>query len=940
MTAQVAWAETWADVLAGVAGVSCGAAMSLILTRTKFSPPLRKGLLVERPQLLARLQNVAHCRLAVIQAAAGFGKSSLLTQLHQYLKDQGRRTAWLSLDVRDNEYAYFLNCLVAALQQLGAHVDSSWMEAGRDKHRPVHASAGAMLSDAIASLEEDCVICVDDYHVLHDREIEELLASLLQNLNSRLSWVIATRDTPSRLPLSRLRVFNELIEVGASDLLFTDGETEQFFKNIALDLQPELASTLNARVEGWVAGLQLASLTLRGASDRVALIREFSGTYRNVADYLKNEVLLSLNADVKRFLLDTSVLARMNVELCNYVTERNDAAKMLERLESLSLFIFSLDVERTWYRYHHLFAELLNRELKDSEPQRWSAVHLRASHWLLEHDQPLEALEHAFAAGELFRVAQLLDQLNLFSKGQIGITERFAAQIPEHILEQFPNLQLERIWEWEGEWNFHKSRAALTKLERMVERWTSGVEAVPEHVDLHYIRAKLAHRRMMVFFVADDMEETERLCNKWLSAGYTSDSYMELSTAVAQMAAQREHYRCQDAAATAWAVRRMYQEKPHQFGSIFHDCVSGLTLFTRGELVEARSLYERAYENAAALHGKLSAIPTLPALLLAGIHYEQNRLEEAWTLIADYLDLANGLGYVDKLIAGYITKARMEFMNERDGFEAAQRTLDEGERRACETGFERLRINVIAERVRQLMIRDQRDELVHLARREKLLGTCADLAPREGVTSKHEKLAITWARIAALRGNADSAARLLKRWYQFTLARACYGSAIGLAVELARLLFVRGETNSAGHYLCSAVRLGHGQFMRTFLDHGAPIRQLLTHVMARKGLLRESEKQYAEEILQAFSRDDALHAIVMTKSSEESAGTAVDPLLNPRELEILELAADDLGNREIARRLSLSENTVKWYWRSIFTKLQVHRRVKAVSLARSAGIIF
>jgi ATP/maltotriose-dependent transcriptional regulator MalT len=236
-------------------------------------------------------------------------------------------------------------------------------------------------------------------------------------------------------------------------------------------------------------------------------------------------------------------------------------------------------------------------------------------------------------------------------------------------------------------------------------------------------------------------------------------------------------------------------------------------------------------------------------------------------------------------------------------------------------------------------LRDQLDELLLLAQREKLLGPCADLTPREGVTSRHERLAVAWARIAAARGNTDSAVRLLKSWYQFTLARTCYGSAIGLAVELARLLFVRGETNAACHYMRSALRLGHGQFMRTFLDHGPAIRQVLGQVLARRGSLTDGDKRYAESILQAFSNEDALRPDDTVKPAVER-NCAEQPVLNQRELEILELAADDLGNREIARRLSLSENTVKWYWRSIFSKLQVHRRVKAVSMARAGGMIF
>jgi LuxR family maltose regulon positive regulatory protein/serine/threonine-protein kinase PknK len=205
------------------------------------------------------------------------------------------------------------------------------------------------------------------------------------------------------------------------------------------------------------------------------------------------------------------------------------------------------------------------------------------------------------------------------------------------------------------------------------------------------------------------------------------------------------------------------------------------------------------------------------------------------------------------------------------------------------------------------------------------------------VTTKHERLAVAWARVASIRGNADAAVRLLKSWYQFTLARSCYGSAIALAVELARVSSLRDESNAACHYMRRALRLGHGQYLRTFLDHGPAIRQVLGQLLARNGSLTEADREYGHAVLQAFSAEDALHP--ESDRPSEPTPSAAQPVLSQRELEILELAADDLGNRAIGERLSLSENTVKWYWRSIFTKLQVHRRVKAVSVARAGGMI-
>ena len=914
--------------------------MKLVPNRTKLRPPSRKGHLIDRPRLLERLGGVQRCRLTVIQAPAGFGKTSLLAQLYERLRADGVRVTWLSLDASDNDYTRLLEYLILALEQLGIPQGARLRETLASGRGSPPIAASATLCNAMAALDEDVVICLDDFHVLTDARIEQLMSHLIQSPNTRTAWVIATRHAPSRLPLGKLRLLNELIELNARDLQFSNTETEEFIRTtVQLELRPELAHALNARAEGWVAGLQMAALSLRDGADPADIIGRFSGTYRNVAEFIEQEVLMRLEQGVGRFLLETSILSRMNVELCNYVTQRSDARRMLDYLESLNLFIFSLDEERNWYRYHHLFSEFLARRLQETKPQRWRCLHARASEWLEENGQPLEAIEHALQAKDFTRAADLLDRLNLFTHGYIGVIERYARRIPESVLEQFPNLQLERIFEWEGEWNFQKARIALARLARVVNGWANNRDTLPRHVDLDYIRAKLAHRELMVHFVADDLAQTERLCQKWFAADYAADSYMYASAAGAQIAAQREHYRCREAAAQAASLASTYQESSYAFGSVFHDSVWGMNCALLGEIDDARRLFEKALKSAVDLHGRLSPLATLPALLLAGVHYEQNRLGEARALIGDYLEIATGLGYVDKLIAGYVTRARIELMESRYGYEAARRTLDEAERCAVHFGFERLRIHVLAERIRQLRICGERDELLLCAKKEQLLGSCNAFTPRAGVTSRQEMLAISWARVAAVQGNVDGAVRLLKSWYRFTLARGCHGATLRLAIELAQLLLQRNDTNAACHYVHAALKLGRGQFVRSFLDGGAGIRETLVRIQARKGAVRPAERQYAEQLLQAFDREESLVQLPEVRS-DTTPEHCTESGFSKRELDILELAADDLRNREIAQRLALSENTIKWYWKSIFAKLRVNRRARAVSIARAAGVIF
>jgi LuxR family transcriptional regulator, maltose regulon positive regulatory protein len=909
--------------------------MLVTINKTKLRPPSRRGRLVERPALLQRLSAQPRPRLALIQAPAGFGKSSLLSQLYHSLRADGEAAAWLSVDPADNDCSRFLQHLIAALELLGIAFAAGVKEALYSGARLPPTTACDLLSNAMAEMPQEVVVCLDDLHVLCDAAVAQLLTSLMQSPSSRLSWVMATRVTPAELPLSRLRLLGELREVGARDLKFSDLESQEFFATTAgMPIEQSLAARLNERTEGWVAGLQMASLGIQDGEPAAALVERFSGMNRNVAEFLDGEVLARLDESTVRFLLDTSVLSRMCVELCNHITGRTDSRARLDALEAANLFIFSLDDERTWYRFHHLFAGFLERRLREFYPDRARTLHERASAWLEDNGCGIEAIEHALRARSFHRAAKLLDRLNLYENGQIVMQERLALQIPLPVLEQFPNLQLERIWGWEADWDFAKSRTALQHMRRVLQEWRTGKRPVPADVDVDYIAAKHAHREMMVCLVSDDMAGTRKLCERWLAASHAADRHMEVSTSGALMAARREHYCCDGTAAIAAALHDAYQKARFDFGEIFQDCVSGLTFLMQAETASARQRYERAQRGAIALHGRLSPLVSMPALLLAEIHYEQNELREARELVADHLQIAHGLGYVDKLIAGYLTKSRLEALDAQ--YEAAQRTLDDAERHAAATGFERLRAHVVAERLRQLAMLGKKDEAIELARQHDLIGSSTRFQPHDSVTTLNEILAIAWSRAAVAQGELDGAVRLLKNWYRFTLERGCYRSSVRLAVELAAVLYERNDLSAACRHICDALRQSaRGRLMRTFIDGGPRVHDVLAAAVCGAGALSAAERTYATELLRVFESERGWCAPLGVPDT--GAPTAQ---LNRRELDILELAAGDVPNREIARRLALSENTVKWYWKRIFGKLCVRRRLQAVNSARAAGVIF
>ena len=914
--------------------------MTQVLNETKLRPPLWKADLVERPRLIERICRHDKPLLTVITAAAGFGKTSLLIQLYRHLQTNNIQSSWLSLDDFDNDYVRFLFYLSSAIQGQYPAGKNQIKLLVTGKQRPPLTTVADMLLNTVANTNKELVICLDDFHKVTDNEIGQLISSLLLNHNSRLRWVISSRSIPSQLPLSRLRVLNELIEINSADLQFSTEESKQFFDRTAgLQLDPKQIELLNKRTEGWVAGLQMASISMQKSEVISDFIKRFTGEHHGISSFLSDEVLTHIDQEDKHFLLETSFLPMLNTELCNYVTSRSDARSRLDHLEKLNLFIFSLDDKNTWYRYHHLFAEFLLKRLREFEPDKINTLRQRASEWFEHNNMSMEAVEQAMAAGLYDRAAMLLNSISaeLSASGQIRIMENLAARLPDKILDNYPDLQLDRIWAWEIAWEFDKARIYLDRVNRKLEEYEGKIGTLPGITDPEYVLAKLAHRELMYAFLTDDFHATERLCESWIAAPHPPDLYMETSTASALMFARRGQYRCEGSCAKASAFHEIFVKHQSIAANIFNDTVDGMIHHLLAETTEAEESYRLALEGAMSFQNKKSRMAAGPALLLAELYYQQNRLEEAEELVEEYLYFAHGKGFVDMLIAGYITKARLEFNDQL--YDSALQTLAAGERHSIITGFERLRVHIIAERFRQFLLAGKREELLRSAREENLLGSCTKLEPGPGITIKEEFQALAWARAAVAHDDIDGAIRLLKKWFTFTHTRHCHLASHRLALDLTSYLYLRGDNLAARKYCRSALQTGHqGKFVRTFLDAGETVRLVLEQLDIETELADLEVQNYTREIGQILQTEPAFHDILAFQYNNvapDHAGLE----FSQRELDILELAADDVSNKAIADRLALAESTVKWYWQQIFNKLGVRRRLQAVNIARAAGVI-
>jgi LuxR family maltose regulon positive regulatory protein len=380
--------------------------MSTPLLATKLYVPPPQPKVVVRPRLIEHLNEGVHRKVTLISAPAGFGKTTLVSE---WLAALPRPAAWLSLDEGDNDSTRFLAYLVAALQTIAPSVGEGVLGMLQSPQPPPTESVLTALLNEITTIPDDFVLVLDDYHVVDATAVDDALGFLLEHLPPRMHLVIATREDPD-LPLPRLRARGQLSELRAAELRFAPGEAADFLKGVmGLDLSEEEIAALETRTEGWIAGLQLAALSMRGREDVPGFIRAFAVDNRYIVDYLVEEVLQRQPERIRSFLLQTSILDRLSGPLCDAVTGQEDGRGMLEVLERGNCFVVSLDDKRHWYRYHHLFAEVLYAHLMGEQPDQVPTLHRRASEWYEQNGLSADAIRHELAAEDFERAADLVE---------------------------------------------------------------------------------------------------------------------------------------------------------------------------------------------------------------------------------------------------------------------------------------------------------------------------------------------------------------------------------------------------------------------------------------------------------------------------------------------------------------------------------------------------
>ena len=877
--------------------------MPLLLLATKLGlPPARPGGVV-RPRLIARLdQSLAEGRhLTLVSAPAGFGKTTLL---RDWAAGCERLVAWLSLDAGDGDPQRFLTYVAAALQQvapgLGAGTRRRAPGLLRASSAPPAESALTALLNDLAALSTDVVLVLDDYHVLDAPAIHAAVGFLVEHLPAQAHLVIATREDPP-LPLARWRARGHLAELRVADLRFTPDEAATFLaESMGLRLSADEVAALEARTEGWIAGLQLAALSLQGQDDVAGFIASFTGSHHFVLDYLVEEVLQRQSPTVETFLLRTSILERLCGPLCDAVLADPavSGAEMLARLERANLFLVPLDRERRWYRYHHLFAELLRQRLATREDsEEVAALHRRASAWYEDHGLEVDAFHHATAANDLPRAERLIEGrgLPLQFRGALAPILRWLSALPPAVLDARPSL-------WVTYASVLLATGRTRGIEEKLRAAERALEGVPTDERTRDVIGRIAATRAMLALSQDDLAALVTQTQRALAYLHPDNlAFRTSATWRLGYAHQRrgERAEARDAFSNALAAS-------HAAGNTITEILAALGLANVQEadtqLHQAAETYARALRLAADL-----PFPVVSGahLGLARIHYEWNDLDAAEQTWQRSLALARQIEHTDRAVACEIVHARLQLA--RGDVAGAAVTLAEAEQDARAHHFAQQLPEIAAARVLVLL-------------RQGHLTTAAELA------QAHD-LPLSQARVLLAQGDPAAALALLEPLRRRAQERRWVDEQLSATLLAALAQHAAGESGQAMDMLAEALALAEpGGLLRVFVDEGVPMARLL-----REALAHGVSPDLVRRLLAAFPVESPPRVGAATAHLAES--------LTQRELEVLALVAEGLSNQAIAGRLVLSVHTVKVHARNINGKLGVSNRTQAVARARAFGLL-
>jgi LuxR family maltose regulon positive regulatory protein len=897
--------------------------METPLLQTKLYIPPTRPEIIPRPRLIERMNDGLQRKLTLVSAPAGFGKTTLVSD---WLRHLDVPAAWLSLDEADNDPVRFLTYYVAALQTIdvqltpASKIGEEVLGMLQSPQPPPTETILTTLLNEIAALPARIVLILDDYHLIEAQPIHDALIFLLEHLPPQMHLVIATREDPP-LSLARLRARGQLIELRAADLRFTTAETAEFLNQMmGLNLSTEDIATLETRTEGWIAGLQLAAISMRGHEDITNFVRSFTGSHRFVLDYLIEEVVEQQSESVQTFLLQTAVLDRLTGSLCDALTGQDNGQATLEMLEHANLFVVPLDEERRWYRYHHLFADLLRQRQRHKQTDWVPTLHQRASEWYKNHGFVDQAIEHALRGEDFERATHLIEENAdaLLQRGEHTTVSDWINALPDSLVRGRPYLCVFHAWALQLTGQFEATEARLSDAEEALTNLYQENEA-----DAETIRGYIHSHRAYLTFIRGEHTKTIIYARQALKQLPAEATVIRAQTALYLGVAYRFQGELQaaldiftEAVAISWKM-----------GGSITAVLSFLNLaelYTeQARLHQARNIYEQALQFAKRLTGR----PDMPftGYVYVGIGRilrQWNELDNAYRYTTKGIALCRDWNVAETLALSCVELAHIHYAldNDEQAYEALQ------EAKQIYDGFSPWGSDRVAAYQAQLDLARGEGESAERWAQANDLNIDDELELHRDV----EYLAL--ARVFIAQNRFEQVLSLLGRLHQMVQAIGKMQSVLETLILQAMALSAQGHTEKALIKLEQALAIGEPEnYVRIFVDEGPPMAHLLYEAVKR-----DISPDYTGRLLAAFPIDESEQGD--SSKTQPAKSELIEPL-SERELEILQLIAEGLTNPEIAARLFLSLNTVKVHTRNIYGKLGVNNRTQAVVQARALGIL-
>jgi ATP/maltotriose-dependent transcriptional regulator MalT len=877
--------------------------------------------------------------IVLVCAPAGYGKTVALAD---WARSSGRPVSWLSLDAGDNDPVRFWRHVVAAVGKAEPGVaERVWPLLGPPPPSAFDGLVTALINElATQPGDDEAVLILDDYHLIDVEPVHASLLLLLERLPPGLQMVLASRSDPP-LPLGRLRARGQLAELRDAEFRFSAQEAAALLHQMAEGASSALSdadvAALTARTEGWAAGLQLAGLSLRGQPDVAGFVAAFSGSHRYVLDYLTGEVLDHLDQEIHDFLLETSVLERLSGELCDAVTGRPGGQALLERVEQAGLFLVALDEVRGWWRYHHLFADLLRARLQQDRPARVTVLHRAAAAWHQEHDLTDDAVRHALAAGDAAWAGQLIEQHfdATFQQGQRATIHRWLAMLPADLVPARPRLGLAQAWMAVVGGHVEAADRALDAAEQASAR--AGEEPFVPSVGrgaslLAHTSAAITIARGWLRWLRGDAEGTTFLASQ-ARGELTDGEWLLTSMCQLELAlADRLRGRLEDAERGFTLSLAGWRAAGERSSAVSVCDYLGQVHLAQGRLDAALATYQTALEIAAG-----SGQPILPAAGIAytgmaEVEYQRDELDAALRHVTDGIARLRPASYTAPLAAGL---ARLSRIRQATGDPAgALEAIDEAERLSPSSAVGGLVNPAPAQRARLLLAQGNAAAAAHWTQQR-------GLSPEDKPSYPQELEYLVLTRVLIAQDRAGEALALLDRLLAEAAAQDRIGSVIEIHALRALAQAAGGDEPAAVKTMADALSLASPQGnVRVFADEGPPMRALVGRVVVAHRAGHPSARgipfPYLARLVRAFDGKPAADG--STPDAVTGALDLVDPLTG-RELEVLAMLAAGTSNQAIAEQLFVTLFTVKKHVSHVLGKLGAANRTEAVARARELGLI-